>query len=69
MLWLGGSSASALHKAIQKAKAAESVGYTSTFKIEGLPDKVEVARIRGDKFRIEDTDGSRARIADQRGLR
>lgn len=64
LLWFGGGSAAALQKAIEKARKAESVRYTSTLAVEGVPDKVELARVRGDRFRIEAADGSQVRIAD-----
>jgi len=63
--WFSGS-ASALHKALQKAKRAESVGYTQTLAVEGFPEHVEIVRVRGEQFRIEDADGSRTRIANLR---
>ena len=66
VLWFGGSSAAAFQKAIEKARRAESVGYTQRLAVEGIPEQVEIARIRGEEFRIEDGDGTRARIANLR---
>jgi outer membrane lipoprotein-sorting protein len=66
VLWFGGTSAAAFQKAIEKARRAESVGYTQRLAVEGIPEQVEIARIRGDQFRIEDGDGTRTRIANLR---
>jgi outer membrane lipoprotein-sorting protein len=64
VIWPSGSSAAMLHAALQKARQAESVRYTQTLAVEGIPDNVELARLRGHQFRIEAADGSQVRVAD-----